>query len=136
MNKKLIAILCGLLMPISLAFADVASDVADHNVSNADALSNAVSAGMTEDEATRALIDSLIAAGVDTADAIAAASLAGGTNKEVDASVKRLAGETGVSNSRLFSNAVKAYARLRNNNLIINGVPGSGQEVEDGSYGT
>lgn len=132
MSKKLIAILCGLLMPISLAFADMTSDVADPNVSNEQALANAIAAGVSEEGAASALVEALAASGLSLAEAGTAASNAGanpfgisrGLSNVITAQLNAAFGDFGGSDSQ-----------STNGQFSLNGTPGSGQETEDSSYG-
>jgi hypothetical protein len=120
MLKKITAILCALIVPVSIAFADVASVSADldNSISNADALQNEIAAleaeGLSSEDAltqaTANLVGALIRAGGDPDVAGDAAVAAGGSSSAATAAVTRAtqAADAGGSNAAVAGAAASA----------------------------
>ena len=159
MNKKLIAILCAVMLPVSMAFADLASDLAGGSDA-ATALTNEVMALMAADPTLSAdeaneiasanLVSALIAAGSSPSEAAATATAAG-ANESVANSTAATAtaagdsgntggetgGETGGDTGSQNAGTSTGTGTSSSSSTPAGGEPGSGQEdeTEDNSYG-
>jgi hypothetical protein len=145
MNKKLIAILCAVMLPVSMAFADLASFLAS-GADAATALANEVmtvmaadpnlSADDAKDIASQNLVAALMAAGASPSAAAATAIDAGATE-----SVAYAAADVPAPSAPAASAPAAPAAPEQNagnaGSTPAGGEIGSGQEdeVEDNSYG-
>jgi hypothetical protein len=155
MSKKLIAILCAVLMPVSLAFAGLASDVAGDSPDLASALTNEVMAVMANDTtltadqakdiATQNLVTALLVANYSPSEAAAAATGAGASESVAYSAAGATApggqqggdqqgGDQQVGNQQ---GGNQQGGNQQGGNGTDGGEPGSGQEdkIEDNSYG-
>jgi hypothetical protein len=145
MSKKLIAILCAVMLPVSMAFADLTSDLAG-GADAATALTNEVMAVMAADPslsadeakdiASQNLVAALVAAGSTPSAAAATATEAGATESVAYAAAGAPA-PSAPADSAPAAPAAPAQNAGNTNSTPAGGEPGSGQEdeTEDNSYG-
>jgi hypothetical protein len=146
MNKKLIAILCAVMLPVSMAFADLTSDLAG-GADAATALTNEVMAVMAADPslsadeakdiASQNLVTALIAAGATPSAAAATATDAGATESVAYAAADVPAPSAPADSAPAAPAAGQNAGTGFSSSTPAGGEPGSGQEdeTEDNSYG-
>jgi hypothetical protein len=154
MNKKLIAILCAVMLPVSMAFADLTSDLAG-GADAATALTNEVMAVMAADPslsvdeakdiASQNLVAALVAAGATPSAAAATATDAGATESVAYAAAgvpaPAATGDSGTTGGETGGDTGSQNAGTDtgagSSSTPAGGEPGSGQEdeTEDNSYG-
>jgi hypothetical protein len=145
MSKKLIAILCAVMLPVSMAFADLTSDLAG-GADAATALTNEVMAVMAADPslsadeakdiASQNLVAALVAAG-STPSAAAATATEAGATESVAYAAADVPAPSAPADSAPAAPAAPAQNAGNTNSTPAGGEPGSGQEdeIEDNSYG-